>query len=479
MSKSLVSSVMVSLKWGVSLKIISQVLSWTVTIYVIRLLNPDDYTMMSLVDMSLSTLLVIGTLGTGPAIIKSQKIENVTIKSLLTVLVLINVFFLLSIFLLRHEIAIFFDYPDLDNVLMVASLSFLFNPYITISEALLARDMRFKEMEKIKFTSMILVLIANVVFATLGFGYWSLILGNIIGRLSKIFLYVLLRGELLSFSFQFGSIRSLVADSSYNFIAGVVWEINERVDRFFISKMMESRLLGVYSMSYSLTQKPVNLTGTFIQMIGLASFSKIKHDVQKVGHYIVRSTEVLAILMIPIFFGLASVAPDLVPLLLGDQWSDAVVVIQILAIVQIVNLLKLNIGSALFSMHYAKRKIYHSIVALFILIASWLLGLNFGFIEGCFSYLTGYSLWFIWHVIDSKDRLGLNLANYWRSIVIPLAMSLAMFILVRAVDGMFSDEIHVLLQLIIEIVLGAISYLLLALLFYKEKTMFIKGLLLK
>jgi len=479
MSKSLVSNVMVSLKWGVSLKIISQLLSWTVTIYVIRLLNPDDYTMMSLVDMSLSTLLVIGTLGTGPAIIKSQKIEKDTIKSLLTLLVLINVCFLLSIFLLRHEITIFFGYPDLDNVLVVASLSFILNPYITISEALLAREMRFKEMEKIKFTSMIFVLTANVVFATLGFGYWSLILGNIVGQLSKVFLYVLLRGELLSFSFQFGSIRSLVADSSYNFIAGIVWEVNDRVDRFFISKMMESRLLGVYSMSYSLTQKPVNLTGTFIQMIGLASFSKIKSDVQKVGHYIVRSTEVLAMLMIPIFFGLASVAPDLVPLLLGPQWSEAVVVIQILAIVQIVNLLKLNIGSALFSMHYAKRKIYHSIVALFILIIAWFLGLTFGFIEGCFSYLTGYSLWFIWHVLDSKDRLGLNLATYWRSIVIPLAMSLVMFILVRAVDGLFSDDIHVLLQLTIEIVLGATSYLLLALLFYKEKTIFIKGLLLK
>ncbi|MFK5892541.1 MAG: oligosaccharide flippase family protein [Pseudomonadota bacterium] len=475
---SLVKNVIDSLKWGLSFKVITQILSWFVTIYVIRLLTPDDYGMLALVDMSMALFMMLGTLGIGGAIIKNQAIQDNKIQALLAILIIINVLLFLIVVSISSQLSIFFSQEGLRDALLLSSILFLTMPYITIYSSLLARELKFKILESINFITTIIQFTTNLILAIYGFGFWSIIIGQLTGNICTLIFLLFQKKKILKPSFDFKDSLPLIIDSKNNFFTAIIWQVNEKIDRFLISKIVGNQILGIYSMSNALVEKPVSLAGSLIQTVGLASFSKLHHDKNKVGEYIVKSTSVMAIMVIPVFFGIASIAPDLVPFVLGKQWTDAVLPIQILSMVQIINMLKINIGSALFAMGYAKRKIYHALVAFLIIALSWSIGLSFGFIEGCYSYLFGYFLWFLWHLIDSKTRLSINLQKYFYSLLLPLFISMMMFLIVRFVDDNFFANTNVIIQLFIQILVGFISYLSLLFIFNKKQMMFVKNLLL-
>lgn len=464
---SLVDNVVSGVRWGAALKIIIQAVSWFVTIYIIRLLSPDDYAMMALVDMGVSSFVVLATLGLGGAIIKNTELTQQQLRSALSVLIIVNAIAFSLIYIFYEKIEIFFDFPGLGDALFVASFLFILSPFATIYDALLSRDIRFKEMELIKLFAVIFQLITNFVLATLGYGYWSLIIGFLVMAVIRITLSIIRVGYVLVPTLHIRDISQLIKDASDNFIHTVIWEFNDRVDRFMISKLAGNNHLGLYNMSYTLAEKPVALAGSMIQLIGVASYSKLRHDQSKVGEYVTKSTLIICILMVPVFFGISAVAGDLVPLFLGEKWSAAILPLQILSIAQIFNMLRLNIGAALFALGYGRRKILHAIVASVIFVLSWVIGLGFGFIEGCFGFLIGYSVWFIWHVIDSHKMLSLDLYGYFKAILLPMIFSSIMFIFVRVVDITLLSSYHIAIQLLVEVLLGAVIYATLLFVFYR------------
>jgi O-antigen/teichoic acid export membrane protein len=60
------------------------------------------------------------------------------------------------------------------------------------------------------------------------------------------------------------------------------------------------------------------------------AFARLQHDPRKIGEVWLRGTRIVAAVLIPALAGLAVVAADFVPVVLGSRWANAAVVIQIL-----------------------------------------------------------------------------------------------------------------------------------------------------
>ena len=456
---SLVDKALSGVKWGIGLKVLTQVFSWVVTIYVIRMLSPHDYAMVALVDLAVSSLLVLGTIGIGGAIIRRDDISKRNLESLFFILIALNFLFFLILFFLNGFIENYFNQPGLGMAVMVMSILLLISPISTICNALIIKSLKFKELESIRFFSTILQLLTNFILAFLGYGYWSILIGMIVGNVSKSILMMINLRIILLPKLSLSNIYPIIIDAKNNFIQSIVWEINDKIPSIFISKIIGNEALGFYTMSRSLSEKPVNLSGNVIQSVGLSSFSKIKDNERTLSEYITKSTSVIALVMIPVFVGLAAVAEDLVPLALGETWVEAILPFQIISIAQIFNILRINIGSALFAAGYGYKKLIQSIVALFVFIISWVLGLNIGFIEGCLMFLSGFSVWFIWSIYDASKVIFIDLSEYSKCILVPVFSSLIMFLGVFYIDNNYLSNMEVYQQLIIEVLFGIILYI--------------------
>jgi O-antigen/teichoic acid export membrane protein len=77
---------------------------------------------------------------------------------------------------------------------------------------------------------------------------------------------------------------------------------------------------------------PVSRISNPLQQVLFSAFAKIQREPKRLAEAWARGNEVISAVNIPAFLGMAVVAPDFVPVVLGDQWIPAVPVLQFLSL---------------------------------------------------------------------------------------------------------------------------------------------------
>jgi teichuronic acid exporter len=464
---TVVNKAIAGMRWGAFARIINQGLSWVATIWVIRLLTPEDFALIALSDLAIGALLIIGQFGIGAALIRTIELTKKQINQSFTTLFIANLFLFLLFQFSAPYIANFFEQPKLLLLIRLSAISFLFVPFMAVNSALVHRNMQYKQLYMFDMGIGLLQIITNLLLAMQGYGFWALAVGSLVAQFARVLSYNWITKYCPQLDFSFSEFKPLLRDSALNFFNATGWEINQRLDTFFINLFIGSNALGLYRVVLSLAEKPVTVMGQLVQQIGLASFSKVSKNITLVGTYVVKSTSVLAIVLFPVFFGIAAIAPNFVPLLLGDKWLEAIVPLQIICAIQLVNALRVIPGSALFATGYGKRKILHMSVAIVASLIGWGVGLQHGLNIGCLLFAITYIIWFIWHIYDASSRILIDQSKYWRCLSIPLFMSVIMFFAVMAI-GNIMNESSIVIVLIAQIFVGGLTYVLLSVTVFKK-----------
>jgi len=63
-----------ALRWTASLRLLSQLLTWAMTLFVVRLLTVEDYGLYSLAMVFVSLLMWVNELGIGSALVQKKNI---------------------------------------------------------------------------------------------------------------------------------------------------------------------------------------------------------------------------------------------------------------------------------------------------------------------------------------------------------------------------------------------------------------------
>src|SRR5688572_16284835 len=74
--RTLRQRVLDGLYWLTAVKVLSQAISWAVTIYVIRILSPNDYGLMAMAGVFLSFILLFNEVGLGAAIVQKNDLNH-------------------------------------------------------------------------------------------------------------------------------------------------------------------------------------------------------------------------------------------------------------------------------------------------------------------------------------------------------------------------------------------------------------------
>ena len=92
------SKVMSALRWSAASRLLGQLASWVITIFVIRLLSPGDYGLMAMAMVLVSFLVILNTLGFDAVLVQHKRLDSQTRRQVFGVIIIINVsFFLLAV----------------------------------------------------------------------------------------------------------------------------------------------------------------------------------------------------------------------------------------------------------------------------------------------------------------------------------------------------------------------------------------------
>jgi len=175
---NLKQKVLFGLGWSAGAKFLGQLITWAVTIIVMRLLTPGDYGLMGMAGVFIGLLSLINELGFGAALIQKQEIDENTLRQMFGMLLLINFFLFLVLLLIAPLIGSFFHEPRVVPIVRLLSTQFIINPFVIIPYSLLQREMDFKKMSIVEFIAALSGSGITLWLVLNGWGVWSLVWGS-------------------------------------------------------------------------------------------------------------------------------------------------------------------------------------------------------------------------------------------------------------------------------------------------------------
>lgn len=317
--------------WMGSVRWLTQILTWASTLIVVRLLTPADYGLVGLASMYLGIVTMLSEFGIGTTIVALRGLTDDDHAQINGLSMLFGVASFLVSCAVAPLLAWFFAAPELTMVVIAMSTVFLITAARVVPQAILQRNMRFRDLALNDGLQAVALAVGAVVFAFFGFRYWTLVLSAILGALlSTIGVVRLVRVPFKRPHWE--TLRPAVTFSQQTIFARLAWYVYQNADFFVAGKVFGKELMGVYRVAWDLTSTPLEKIVSMVGRVTPSVLSAAQDDKAALRRYVLRITEVLALVTFPATIGLGLIAQDLVPLLFGPQWSGMVVPLQLLAV---------------------------------------------------------------------------------------------------------------------------------------------------
>ncbi|AKD03920.1 lipopolysaccharide biosynthesis protein [Pontibacter korlensis] len=390
MSKNLASKAVSGLKWGSASTIANAVMQIGYTSAMARLLAPEAFGLVAISSVILRFGSYFANMGLTKALVQKEELEPQHIRAAFTASLVLGLLFTGITWLLAPFAADFFGNPDVTPIVQVMALSFLISGVSVTSLSLLERDMRFKLISIIEMAAYVISYLgAGIVLAYLDFGVWSLIYATLLqATLSAIGAYAAVRHSVVP-QLNLAPYKPLFSYGSRMSFISLLEFLSQEFGTILIGRVLGSYKLGLYNRAYMLVNLPMYmLTRTFTKVV-FPSFSKIQNDIQKLGRIYLSSITLLAAIVIPACFGISVAAPELVRIVLGEQWGESVPVLQVLSIGIALSFITMFAGIVCDAKAVLNIKIVLNVVFILVIGGLFYLLREFGLVGFAFAVLIG------------------------------------------------------------------------------------------
>jgi O-antigen/teichoic acid export membrane protein len=172
--------------------------------------------------------------------------------------------------------------------------------------------------------------------------YWALVIGILTNKLAGLALSYLLHPYRPGFSLE--AFRELFQFSKWLLINNILYFLKNRSADFIMGKMVGTRGLGLYSVSYEISNMPTTELTAPINRAVFPGYAKQSADINVLRQGVIGVMGLITMIVIPAGFGIACTAELLVPVVLGGNWLDAIPLMQVLAFYGSVSALQGNFG---------------------------------------------------------------------------------------------------------------------------------------
>lgn len=320
----------VAWRWGA--QVAAQIITWTSTFLVVRLLDPSDYGLFAMSQVVVTALAFLNGQSFATSIVQTERIDERRVAQVFGMLVIANVLLASIQFLSAPYAAAYFDEPIVAELLRVQAAIFLTIPFIAMPSEWLARKLEFRKQGQANMASALVGAITALFLAWLGWGVWALIYAGL-----SIFVS---RAIGLMFAARFWIMPVFNPKGAWDLftyggtltLCQLFWIIQSQSDVVIAGRLLETYDLGLYTQALFLA---LIVTGRFIPPINevaLAAYSELHRAKKPLGPYFLKTARLVMMVCAPVYIGLALTAQHVIPVLMGDKWLSLIPIFAGLAV---------------------------------------------------------------------------------------------------------------------------------------------------
>ncbi|NPV75860.1 MAG: lipopolysaccharide biosynthesis protein [Anaerolineae bacterium] len=314
------------------------------TIILARLLEKDDFGVAGYALVVIGFLDVFADLGIGQALIYHPKDEETSSTGFwLGFAVAVSLF--LITWAAGPWVGSYFRDQRAVSVTRLLALTFPISAMGNVHSVLMSKELQFRKKFLPEFVRAIGKGVISIVLAALGFGYWSLIAGQLAGTLSGVVMYWLVYPWRPSFRFSVSKARSMLAYGIN--IVGVsgLSVIQSSTPSILIGRYIGSVGLGIYQLAFRVPDLLIGQFCSIVSQVIFPVYTSIQEDLAVLRRGFEIATRYLSLITVPIGVGLALIARPFVLVVFSQKWESSIPVVQAIALYSMILSLSYSAGS--------------------------------------------------------------------------------------------------------------------------------------
>jgi PST family polysaccharide transporter len=405
-----------------------------------RLLLKEDYGLMAIINafIGIGNIFVMG--GMGSALIQRKKINNKHINGALQTSVLIGLVLYATLYILAPSIASAYDDLRLDSLIKVSSLNLVLLALGSISTNLLFKNYFFRQVAIVNIVSNIIGYGTGVYLAMNGYGVWSLVMATLVASLVSSLALFYLAPIKISLKFHYKEASEL-----FGFGFGIVLlSFSSFLSRnglnLIFGKFFAQDILGVYERTSRVKEIPSELLAKIMNQVMFPVMSEIQDENERLIKIYKFGLGFSNSIMIPATVFLVFFSAEIVQILMGPNWPEAVLPLQIMFLILTFS----NAGKTTDEVIKAKGLVYKNVTRKYIftaiiLVLSGILGYFYGIIGAAIGIVISHFINYVMMIVLVKNVFKGSIGEYfYRPLAEGLKLGLYLGILIFAYKYVFN-----------------------------------------
>ena len=454
---TLVRQIRNAIVWRSGSQILSQLIQWTATFLVIRILSPSDYGLFAMSAVVLAFTNMLDGYGLASALVRQPEVSERDIRQLFGLLLLLNGGLAIIQVIVAPVIAAYYRQPIVADMLRVQSLLYLTTPFIALPSALLSRQLDFSRQAKVNVAASLMSASTALVGALSGWGVWTLVAAPGALYLTRAIGLTWSARTLVRPLFRFDGAGHLMRFGGLMAVGQLFWFLQSQSDVFIAGRALSPHLLGIYTTSLFLTQIFVSKFVPPLNEVAFSAYARIQDDPKARAAAFLKAVQLVMLAALPFYAGLAAAAEPLVYAVLGEKWAEVVPVVRLLAFAMPMMTLQVLYSPACDAIGRPGVGVVNGAIGATLLTVSFLLGVRGGVTGLATAWVVTYPLYL---VISSRRALPV-IGVSWQAVARAAAPAIlcagAMATLVVGVDRLL-PSLDAVPRLAMLVALGAVSY---------------------
>jgi len=427
-------------------KAIAMLFQFAASIVLARNLASSDYGIAGFALILTSFIAPFADMGVQTAVIRAGELDEKGLYTGFAIKALLGITLFAATYILAPLGGLIFHNAAVNSAIKLLSLNFFINSFVFLPTVLLNRELNFRKQLAPQTMSVVANSIVSIIMARNGYGYWSIIWGNVCS--TAVFAVVVNYIHPVKVRFQYdGAQAAGFFRFGRNLLAsGLLVCIIVSVDNFMIGIVRGAGVLGYYSVAFNWGSMTSYVLNGVVLSVLLPTFAKFQADRARLKNAYLRVLGDISFLGLLTNVGLLLVSREFLFLVLGrnsGKWLPALASLKILCVYGIIRTVLEPVVSVLVAIGKSAPLLKAQVVMAAAELALLYPALKYFGIEGAAIVVTAaYSLAYfvLFPVLNRELRLGL--AEWARPVLPPLVSASVSAALVLALRPLFSFSLY-------------------------------------
>ncbi|HKN86581.1 MAG TPA: lipopolysaccharide biosynthesis protein [Nitrospiraceae bacterium] len=403
-----------------------QVLSFIGTLLVARWLSPSDYGVIALVGIWTGTIAMVADMGLGWAIVQFPEVEEKELQGCFWLTLLMTSLAYLSLYAFAPAIAHWFDSPQLTAVLRVSGVTLLLFAFRLVPDAMLRKRLALDRIAQAEIMAAAASIPVMLVFAWIGAGVWALVFSSIVQAVIAALALIAFYPWWPRLQFSGRRLPAMLRFSASAIGANLGWSVYSQLDSLIVGKLTNEQTLGIYAMAKQLALMPVTKISVVVNQLAAPVMARIQDEQQRMRTAFLRLVRLVTCLTLPLCVGLALVAYDLIPVVLGDKWNQVAPLFQVFCLYALTHSVEVLLPPVLLARYRSGFLLKWTIALLVVMPGPFVAGALWqGALGAAIMLVLVYPIAMVWMASEALKELDLSakeLFRHLRPIAVPTGL---------------------------------------------------------